>query len=375
MRILPGQRYYGIINFIADDDSHGFVTLFEDILNIKIDDAFDKSNPSLVFYPSTDEAYKRFQIVKIEIVKEESDKKATAEIIQSTFFCLKEGDRFIPIDELFRDTIYKLELKERKNEFAEVKDRVILNFQLRVGKRSDLLELVSPNEVQDEEVLLHKLKLELFYFTNLKSLAGLKQAEYLLPKLMEESRGKSFVRTQAKDLLDFLKDSEDKNFRKYFIRVFSKLDIDIPDKNSIIRLTGPNGADLINLWLPEDIPECTVTADDLISFQKNFGIFDKMPTGILSRVLEKTQQSSNFKGVLKSVIKGRSTITEHEVSFLFDFIATAGNDPILQDLLLQQLSTELCLKLWREEKVTTLPASKIQEGFKDFKEEDRIKLQ
>ena len=158
MRIQPGHQNYGIINFIADDDSHGFVTLFENILNIKIDDVFDKSNPSLVFYPSIDQEYQRFQIVRIEVCKGATGKKETAEITQSTFFCLKERDRFIPIDELFRDSIYKLELRERKNEFAEVKHGVILNFQLRYGNRSEQLELIRPIKVRDEEALFHILK-------------------------------------------------------------------------------------------------------------------------------------------------------------------------------------------------------------------------
>src|SRR5690606_24868911 len=127
MRILPGQQYYGIINFIADDDSHGFVTLFENILDIKSEEIYDKTHPSLVFYPSSDDPYQKFQIVKIEVAKGGPGKKETAEIVQATFFGLKEGDKFIPVDELFRDSIYKLELAERKSEYAEVKSGVILN--------------------------------------------------------------------------------------------------------------------------------------------------------------------------------------------------------------------------------------------------------
>lgn len=206
-------------------------------------------------------------------------------------------------------------------------------------------------------------------------MSGLKQAEYLLPKLIQGNRGKSFVKTQAEMLLEFLVQNGSQDFKKYFIRVFSKLDLNFPDKNSIIQLSGPNGADLINLWLQEYVPENTVTAEDLISFQKSFGIFNKMPTGILSRVLQKVQESSHFEEVIKSVVQGRSTISEEEVSFLLDFIGTAVNDLPLKEFLLDHISIKTCLKLWREGKIKNLPAQKITDSFEFLSEEDRIKLQ
>lgn len=374
MRILPGQQYYGIINFIADDDSHGFVTLFEDILEVDISYAFDKSNTSLVFYPSTDESYQRFQIVKIEVQKEISGKKEVAEIIQTNFFGLKAGKYFIPIDELFRGPNYKLELSGGENDLYNKGDGEIFNLRLRYGKRSEKLEFTSSSQPLNEDIRFHKLKLEFFYFLNLRSFLGLRRAEFLLPNLLETSTGTSFVNQQARDLMNFLKKNGSKQLKKYFLKVFGNLDLEMLDKSSVFHLAGPNGADLLNLWINDEVPASIITIRDLISFHRSFKIFNNIPGEILNRILSKVQEASNFKDLLEVVLQGRPIISDEEVNFLLDYIAAAGINSSLTDLLIEQLKTETAVKLWREEKVRRLPTQKLAEYYQFFTDEDRIKL-